>query len=399
MSEPGNGEEGNAPATNGRAGRGRRRAFRILGVIALVCAVAGGTWWYLNRNLESTDDAFLEGATVTISPRVGGTVAAVHMTDNGHVSAGDTLLEIDAAGLRAVRDEAAARLAEAEAKARVAVANLELTRASTDADLDEAQSGVSGAEAALAQARSQVQQAEAEAKRAQADAKRFKRLLASHSVSEQRYDQALATTQSADAALAAARDGVRVAQARAAEAQARLAAAQTAAQQIAAREAELQSARTAVTAARAVLDKAKIDLGYTRITAPQDGYVTKKAVEKGDVVQPDQMLARLVSGRPWVVANFKETQLTRMRAGQPVKVHVDAYPDLELKGHVDSIQRGTGARFALLPPENATGNFVKVVQRVPVKIVLDELPDADHVLALGMSVVPTVDVSAAPEKP
>lgn len=375
---------------------GRRRALLIVAVVALVCAVAGGGWWFLHRNLESTDDAFLEGSAVTLSPRLGGTVQAVHMADNEAVEAGEVLVEIDPAEFQAAHAEAAARLAEAEARRQVAEANLALTRASTAAELDEARSGVAGADATLAQARSEVREAAAEARRASVDAERFERLLTNHYASRQRYEQAEATTRTADAALGAATEGVRVAEARAAQARARVAAARTGSQRIAAREAELKSATTAVAAARAALAKAEIDLGHTRITAPQAGYVTEKSVEPGDVVQPGQTLAELVYGRPWVVANFKETQLTRMRAGQPVEIRIDAYPDLVLKGHVESIQRGTGARFALLPPENATGNFVKVVQRVPVKIVFDELPRAGQVLALGMSVVPTVNVGAAP---
>jgi membrane fusion protein (multidrug efflux system) len=167
--------------------------------------------------------------------------------------------------------------------------------------------------------------------------------------------------------------------------------AETAAQQIAVRQAELQSASASVEAARAAVETAELNLSYTRIVAPQDGYITKRQVNAGDVVQKNQTLATLVFGRPWVTANFKETQLDGMRPGQPVAIAIDAYPDVTFKGHVDSIMRGTGAQFSLLPPENATGNYVKVVQRVPVKILIDEPVDVSQALGLGMSVVPTVD--------
>src|SRR3954454_21044285 len=181
-------------------------------------------------------------------------------------------------------------------------------------------------------------------------------------------------------------------QAQIAQAQAQRAAKDTVAQQVALKEAMARAAEGEVAAAKAALDQARLNLSYTKVTAPADGWITKKAVQPGDVAQKDQTLASLVFGAPYVTANFKETQLGAMRPGQPVELKVDAYPGLRLKGHVDSVQRGTGARFSLMPPENATGNYVKVVQRVPVKIVLDEPPPADRPLSLGMSVVPTVHV-------
>ncbi len=194
----------------------------------------------------------------------------------------------------------------------------------------------------------------------------------------------------------AAVKAVATAQAQVGEAQARLLQAQTAPQQVALKEAALTHAQAEVEQAAAQVRSAELNLSYTRIVAPQAGRVTQRAVNVGDVVAVNQTLTDLTVGRPWVTANFKETQLTDMRPGQPVEIAVDTYPDRPLRGHVDSLQNGTGAQFSLLPPENATGNYVKVVQRVPVKIVFDEPTEIDRFLALGMSVVPTVRVDGAP---
>ena len=186
------------------------------------------------------------------------------------------------------------------------------------------------------------------------------------------------------------------AQSQVAEAQARLVQARTAPQQLAVKQAAVETAKAQVEQAQAELSTAQLNLSYTQIRAPQAGRITKRAVDVGDVVQANETLTSMVVGEPWVTANFKETELTRMRPGQPVTIEIDAYPGQKLKGRVDSIQAGTGSRFSLLPAENATGNYVKVVQRVPVKIVFDDPRAIEDFLALGMSVVPTVDVAAAP---
>ncbi len=385
---------GPVPERERRPGLGgwiRRTRRPILIIALIVLAVGSATYWRLSRGLVSTDDAFIDGDAAVLSPQVGGSVQRLLVTDNQPVRAGDLILEIDPsdyeAALASARDNLDAALAS-EAEAR---ANLDLTRASTAATLAETASGVDLAKAGVAQAEAQLAAAGAEAERATADAKRYAALAKSDFASRQTLDQAEATARSdVDQQLADA-EAVTVAKAKVGQAEAELAQAETATQQIAVRQAQLQSASASVEAARAAVQTAELNLSYTRILAPQDGYITKRQVNVGDVVQKNQTLATLVFGRPWVTANFKETQLDGMRPGQPVAIAIDAYPDVAFKGHVDSIQRGTGAQFSLLPPENATGNYVKVVQRVPVKIVIDEPVEVARVLGLGMSVVPTVD--------
>jgi membrane fusion protein, multidrug efflux system len=376
------------PAKRKKSGRLRR----LLAIFVLAAVATGGaTYWWLNRGLVSTDDAFVDGDSVTLSPRVDGRVLRLLVTDNQRVRRGDLLLEIDPSDYQAALASARANLDAALASAAQAEANLDLTKASTEASLAEARSGVELAKAGFAQAQAQVVASTAEAERAAADAKRYATLSKDSYASRQTLDQAQATARSTEARRLADSQAVSVAQAKIGQAEAQFAQAETASQQIAVKQAEVQSARANVEAARAAVQTAELNLSYTRIMAPQDGSITKRQVNAGDVVQKNQNLATLVFGPPWVTANFKETQLTDMRPGQPVDISVDAYPGLPFKGHVDSMMRGTGSHFSLLPPENATGNYVKVVQRVPVKIVLDGPVDGDRVLGLGMSVVPTVN--------
>jgi len=281
--------------------RVNRRVLLIGGALALILVAAGVGYWLHARRFVSTDDAFIEARIIHISPKVGGQVIQVNVTDNQRVRAGDVLLRIDP------RDYAAA----------------------------------------AEQARAQVRAAEVEAQRAAADARRVTQL----------FDRGLVARQELEHALAAA-----------------------------------HAAAANLEAARQRLNEATLQLSYTTITAPEAGRVTRKAVEEGMFVQPGQQLMAIVTDDLWVVANFKETQLAKIRPGQPVDIKVDASPHHRFRGHVDSIQAGTGSRFSLLPPENATGNYVKVVQRVPVKIVFDEAPDPQYPLGPGMSVVPTVHV-------
>ena len=370
---------------------------RLLAIAVIGAAVIGGaTYWWLNRGLVSTDDAFIDGNTVTLSPQVGGKVLRLLIDDNQRVKAGDLLLEIDPRDYAAARDSAKASLDRALAAEVEASSNLDLTRATTTANIASAEAGLAQAKAALAQAAAQLQSSTAEAERAAADVKRYRELIKQNFATHQTLDQAEATARQSAAQQLSDTQGLSVAQAKIGEAQAALDQAHTAAQQIAVKEAELQSAKADVEAARAALHTAEINLSYTKIVAPQTGYITRRQVNAGDVIDKNQILATLVFGAPWVTANFKETQLTDMRPGQPVTIHVDAYPGIDFKGHVDSIMHGSGSHFSLLPPENATGNYVKVVQRVPVKIVFDEAPDTlepgGHVLGLGMSVVPVVNM-------
>ena len=369
------------PAETPNATRARQRRFAIFGLVLLVAAVAGGGYWWSVRDLESTDDAIIDGNTVAIQPRIEGTVARVAIDDNKAVKAGEVLLEIDPANYEA-------RLADvraAEAKAR---ADLEMVKATSAAALRQAQSNVALQTASLRRAEAETNSAQAEASRAAADAARYAKLGENSYASKQRVDQAKADSERAIAALRGSFQAVAVATAALRVAEAGLAAAETVEKQIAVKEAEVASAQ-------ARRRQAELDLSYTRLVASHDGTIVKKTVSPGALVRPGQTLASLVYGERWVTANFKETQLSRMRPGQKAEIRVDAYPGVVFTGHVDSIQRGTGAFFSLLPAENATGNFVKVVQRVPVKIVFDSPPDAAHVLSLGMSVVPTVDVGNA----
>lgn len=364
---------GSEPAAEAKvavpSGRGRRRAILVLAALVLVGGLVGGGYWYLTRGQQSTDDAFIDGNVVHISPRVSGPVTALHITDNQRVQQGDLLIEIDPRDFVTARDEAAAALAVAKAQADAARIDLKAIQVTAPARL-------AAAKAQLAGALANLKQADSEAQRQTSAGPRV--------TPQTAIDSALATASAAAATVDADRAQVdinRVVQEDIARAKARVEQLDAQAEQ-----------------AQAQLDQATLNLSYTKIQAPAAGTVTKRAVNVGDLVQRRQTVTDLVVGTPWVTANFKETQLTRMRPGQPVEIEIDAYPDIVLKGHVDSIQAGTGARFSLLPPENATGNFVKVVQRVPVKIVLDDPAAIDRFLALGMSVVPTVDVGAAPER-
>ena len=413
----------------------RRRAAKLAGIgLGVIAAVAGGLYYLHSRAYESTDNAFIEGSVIQVSLRVGGQMLRVQVQDNQHVNRGDPIAEIDARDYEARAAEARARLADISARADGAQSNLLLTSTVTDAVLVEAgaaadaardqvqilqahaaqdAAAIRAAEAAIRQAEAQQSAAEAEASRAAEDAVRYRAMYAKDEVSKQQLDRAETQARAAAAAQEAARQATEaakahLAQARAAQAstqagfrqaekqvvqaQGRVSEAKSAPQQIQVRHADVSSLRAQVEQQRAAVEQAALALSYTRIYAPESGYITRKSVEPGNFVQPGQPLMALVPDRLWVVANFKETQLTHMRPGQPVTLKLDAYPQLRLRGHVESIQSGTGARFSLFPAENATGNYVKVVQRVPVKIVLDEPPPAGYRIGPGMSVEPEVKV-------
>lgn len=390
-------DHGGAGAAGDRPRSGRPRLSRRSTLIAvvLVLAALGALYWYLHRNIETTDDAFIDGDMIALSPRIAGTVARVHFGDNERVRSGDLLVEIDPSDYAVELEAARAMLAEARARKRMADAALDLTRASTAADIARAENTVAAAKAVMAEASARASAERAEADRSKADLPRYEAAARQGASSHQRLDQAAAAARTGEARWKAAEQAVMAADAKVREAEAQLDQARTAPARVAVKEAEAVAAAAKVMAAQARLDRARINLSYTRIEAPGDGYMTRRAVNVGDVVRRNETLGTLVRDGRWVTANFKETQLARMRPGQPVKIAIDSYPGLVLNGRVDSIQRGTGARFSLLPPENATGNYVKIVQRVPVKIVFDEPPKSGMVLGLGLSVVPSVDVSAA----
>jgi membrane fusion protein, multidrug efflux system len=344
-----------------RSGRARARLAVIL--IALVAVAGATTYWWLTRNEITTDDAFIEGHAITVAPQVAGTVVALRVRDNQRVAAGETLIEIDPRSYQAARDAAAARLAQAEALAEEAAVQLAQIRIT--------------APARLGAARAALASAEAGAVKADADWRR-QRHMPSQATTQQAIDDATAAHLAADAAVARARAAVREAD--------------TVTEQIAAALALRRERGGEVALARARLATAQLDLAWTKVRAPQAGWVTRRMVEQGNYVQPGQAILALVTPEVWVSANFKETALDRIRPGQKVRIHVDAYPELRLRGHVDSIQRGTGSRFSAFPAENATGNFVKIVQRVPVKIDIDAGLDPNHPLPLGLSVEPTIRV-------
>jgi len=374
----------------------------LLGVL-LFAGVAGTAYAIYAGQWEETDDAFIDGNVYPVSTKVAGAIQSVRVVDNQLVQAGDVLAEIDARDIKAKLAQAKAALDAARADAEAAKTNVDLTRADTAAMLTQGQAGVASAKAAVETARSQLASAEAdvvsaqaEATRREADEKRFTSL-DPRGVSQSQLDAARASADAARAQLVAANKRVAAAKAAVAEADAKVAAAQgvlaaaeTAKQQIAAAEAKSRYADAQVGKAQAVVDAAMLDVSYTTIKAPAAGRVTRKNIQPGQYVQVGQSLLAVVPQAFWVTANFKETQLTHMRVGQPVEISVDAFPGTTLHGHVQSVQAGTGARFSMLPAENATGNYVKVVQRVPVKIVLDAQDKTEGLLGLGMSVTPSV---------
>lgn len=397
---------------------GARRVRAILAIVVVIAAGLGA-WWWSARGRVSTDDAQVDARVVAMASRVAGTVRRVPVRDNQPVEPGTVLVELDPRDYEAAVAKARAELADAEAAAVAAQSGVPITATSTESGVSVAQSGldqaraaveasakdIEGSRARLTAAQSRLREAEANATRTRRDADRLKGLLAKDEVSQQQYDAALAaadalaaSTDTARAQIAEAEAAVRMAesrqmQARAAESSARagVRSAQTGPEQVAAMRARAASAQARVAQAKATLAQAELNLQYTVVTAPARGVVSKKSVNPGQVIQPGQPLLSLVqTDEVWVTANFKETQLEAMQPGQRVVVRVDAYGGHVVEGKVDSIAAATGARFSLLPPENATGNFVKVVQRVPVKIVLDGSRDPAHVLRPGMSVTSTV---------
>jgi membrane fusion protein (multidrug efflux system) len=390
----------------------------IIGVVLLL-ALGAGVWAWSTSGRESTDDAQVDAHVTQIAPRVGGTVTQVAVEDNQLVEAGALLVQLDPRDYQVAVDKAKAELADAEANAVAAQSGVPITSTTAASNvtsarggITQAQSGVAAAEreieaarARLVSAQAPLPEAEANAAKSARDVERLRGLLAKDEVSQQMFDATSATADAQKAAVDSARSqvaeaeaGIRVAESKLAQsragedqAHAEMQTAQTGPSQIAGTKARAAAAEARAEQARATLAQAELNLQYTSIKAPVRGVVSKKGINVGQVVQAGQPVLALVQiDDPWVTANFKETQLKDMRPGQRAVISVDAYGGREYKGKVDSIAGATGARFSLLPPENATGNFVKVVQRVPVKIVLDPGQDSEHLLRPGMSVTPTV---------
>jgi membrane fusion protein (multidrug efflux system) len=394
-----------ASATNGAPKKSRRG---IILIVVLVLLVAGGAFYWHSTYYEDTDDAQITGHLIQISSRINGQVIKVNVDENQFVTKGTAIAEIDPADYQVAVENAEAAVASAKANAIAAKVNVPITSVNTGSTLSSAGADVAGAQASVSQAQSQVAAAHARVVQAQAnnlkanqDLERYKPLVAKDVISKQQYDAAVASADATKAAVGdaiaseqAALDGVRVANQRASQSQAQYKSALTGPQQVAAQNARSQQAIAQVQAAQAQLDQANLNLSYTRIVAPENGIITRKSLEINQNVSVGQNLLTLVSlDNLWVTANFKETQLRHIGAGQPVEVEVDS-TGRKYHGKITQIGGATGSVLSLFPPENATGNYVKVVQRVPVRIDFTDLAneDKDHLLRPGLSVEPKVSV-------
>ncbi|MDE1891345.1 MAG: HlyD family secretion protein [Betaproteobacteria bacterium] len=346
--------------------------------------------WIYNHNRESTDDAFIEANVVQISPHINGYVLQVKVNDNQWVKQGDLLAEIDPRDFQVQVDQAKANLDAAIARHGASVHDVTLTEETTAAIISQAKNNYLSAKALAQQAQSLVTAAEAQSKLAAADLIRYQALFDKDEISRQRLDQVTANKIAASANLEAQKRAYLSAKAAVEVALAKLNEAQTAPKQVAVKKDQAKGGQATVEEAQANLKAAELNLSYTKLIAPVSGHIVRKNLSIGQLVAPGTALLGIVYDAPWVIANFKETQLTKMHSGEKVLIKVDAFPSHEFHGHIDSIQNGTGSRFSLLPPENATGNYVKIVQRVPVKIVFDEPINSLSHLAPGMSVTPTV---------
>lgn len=340
-----------------------KKPLIILAVVVVIMLIVGFWFWFTTRNIETTDDAFTEGDAVTIAPKASGYVVKLLVKDNQRVKKGDLLVEIDPSDNRAQREQANAQLGLAVAQLHQAQAQLALSKVQYPAQRDQALADQAKAEANLLNA--------------QADYRR-QRGVDPRATSQRNIDSASAQLRSAQAQLQSAKAQVEVAS--------------QVALQIRQQETNVEARQQQVEQAKAQLSTADLNLSYTQVRAPYDGFVTKRNVQLGTLVQAGSSLFSLVSPEIWVTANFKESQLQHMNPGDKVEISVDAWPDMKLEGHVDSIQMGSGSRFSTFPSENATGNYVKIVQRVPVKIVIDKGLDPNHPLPLGLSVEPKVTV-------
>ncbi|MBD8163134.1 HlyD family secretion protein [Erwinia persicina] len=338
-----------------------KKPLVILAIVIVLMLVVALWFWLTTRNIETTDDAFTEADAVTIAPKASGYVTELRVKDNQRVKKGDLLVVIDPRDTTAQREQAQAQLGLAQAQLHQAQAQLALAKVQYPAQKD--------------QALAQLARAQANYMNAQADDKR-QRGVDPRATSQRNIDTANAQLRSARAELA--------------NAQAQVEVASQVALQIRQQETNVEARQSQVEQAQAQLNTANLNLSYTEVRAPYDGFVTKRNVQVGTLVQAGSSLFSLVSPDVWIVANFKESQLARMKPGDKVEIGVDAWPDMKLEGHVDSVQMGSGSRFSAFPSENATGNYVKIVQRVPVKIVIDKGLDPNRPLPIGLSVEPKV---------
>ena len=409
------GETQSPPPADSEARYRRRTAFfssprAKLGFAlgALVILVAVFFLWRYLASYESTDDAQIDGHVNAVSARVSGHVLKLNVQDNQYVEKGTVLVEIDPADYEVAVAQARAEYQDAQAQANAAGINIPINNVSTSSQVSGAQAGVSGAQAGIAAAqqqygaaKSQVAEAEANNTKAQNDLARYKLLIDKQEISQQQYDQAVDSAQAAAASLQAARANadayaaqIKAAQSKLEQANADLRTAGNRTHTMDFIRARAESAQAIASQKKAVLDQAELNLQYTKVVAPVSGAVSNRTVEVGQNVQPGQVMLMVIpldEENLWVTANFKETQLKNIKPGQAAEIEVDA-TGKTYKGHVDSIAGASGDRFSLLPAENATGNYVKVVQRVPVKIVFDKGEIKQHELRPGMSAEPKVRI-------
>ena len=384
-------------------------AYRVGLPLLVVAVLVGGVLLYLHlAQWESTDDAQVDGYIYPITSRVAGYVQQVMVDDHQFVEAGTVLVQLDARDFQVALANARAAAAREQADAAATSMNVPLTSVNTSsqlttaqADVQNAHAGLMAAQQQLAGARASLRQAEANDLKAKDDVERYGQLAAKDEIPQRQYTQALAAEKATAAAVEAARasagaaeQAVTQARGRFEQAQASLSYANTRPQQISLQRAHADAADAQVEQAATELEQATLNLGYTTIVAPVSGIVGQRNVQRGQYLTAGQELMSIVpldTENIWVTANFKETQLNQMRPGQAVRISVDTY-GREYAGRVESIAAATGARYSLLPPENATGNYVKVVQRIPVKILFDKGQDPEHLLRIGMSVQPAVKV-------
>jgi len=388
-----------------RVSRTASPGFRIAIIIGVVILLVVGFFVYRYvTSYESTDDAEVDGHINSISARISGHVIKLNVLDNQYVQSGTVLVEIDPADYQVAYERAKADFDDAQAAAAAAGVNVPITSvnttsqvSATEADVASSRAGIAGARQQYEAAKAQLAQAVANDVKAQNDLGRYKQLVDKQEISQQQYDQAVAASRASAAAVDAARatadaaqQQVTQAQGKLVQAEANLSSAQTAPRQMEVTRSRAASALAEAQLKKAELDQAQLNLQYTKVTAPVAGVVSDRTVEVGQNVAPGQELMKVIPlNDVWITANFKETQLREMKVGQPVTIEVDA-SGRKYKGKVDSLAGASGARFSLLPPENATGNYVKVVQRIPVKIVLDPGENNDQSLRPGMSVEPKV---------
>ena len=370
--------------------RAHPRAKWAVAAVVILLLATGAFFWHYYSVRESTDDAQIDGHIDPISPRVTGTVLRVLHDDNEVVKAGDLLVELDPKDYEVAVDRARADLANAQANAVAANVGVPLTQTTSSSQLTAADAAVKAAQREVESAQARLQEAQANYAKVNADLKRMETLVAKDEVSRQQYDAAVAANNAAKATVDAANSAIATAESRVAQAQAQAEAARTVPEQLKVIRARAGAATAEVQRAISALAQAELNLKYSKIYAPVTGVLSKRSVEPGQTVSAGQPLFSIVNLEDiWVTANFKETQLKNMRVNQRAKIKVDAYAR-EYNGYVESIGAATGSRFSLLPPENATGNYVKVVQRIPVRIRFDQREDPNHQLRPGMSVVPTI---------